>query len=111
MEHSGVPILLELEPHIEGTWDRLRLDQVITNLVSNGIKYGTEKPIVISASVNGNQVTVRVQDHGMGVLPEDVARIFERFVRAGNESTNRGIGMGIWIVKQKGEATGWTIRG
>src|SRR5947209_8837862 len=110
MEHSGVPILLELEPHIEGTWDRLRLDQVITNLVSNGIKYGTEKPIVISASVNGGQVTVKVQDHGMGILPEDLARIFERFVRAGNPCPNRGLGMGLWITKQIVEAHGGTIR-
>ncbi len=52
IENSEIPISLKLEPRIDGFWDRLRIDQVISNLVSNAIKYGDGKPIVVSACVD-----------------------------------------------------------
>jgi PAS domain S-box-containing protein len=112
MENSAISISLELEPCLEGTWDRLRLDQVITNLVSNAIKYGREKPIAVSSSTKGGDALVRVQDNGIGISAQDLPRIFDQFGRAPTPSSasNPGLGMGLWITKQIVMAHGGTIR-
>ncbi|MBV8807107.1 MAG: HAMP domain-containing histidine kinase, partial [Acidobacteriaceae bacterium] len=110
IEHSAVPISLELEDHIEGRWDRLRLDQVITNLMSNALKYGMENAVVVSASSINGHVLVKVQDQGIGILPKDSTRIFDRFRHASTSPPNKGLGMGLWITKQIVTAHGGTIR-
>jgi PAS domain S-box-containing protein len=109
IENSTIPISLQLEPRIEGTWDRLRIDQVVTNLVSNAVKYGLENPIVISASRNDDQAIITVRDEGIGISPENLNSIFERFVRATTRSKHDGLGMGLWITKQILEAHGGTV--
>jgi PAS domain S-box-containing protein len=107
--NSAIPISLQLEPRIEGTWDRLRIDQVVTNLVSNAVKYGLEKPIAITAFRNDDQAIITVRDEGIGISPEHLNSIFERFVRATTCSKSEGLGMGLWITKQIVEAHGGTV--
>jgi len=102
-------ISVQLEPHIEGTWDRLRLDQVMTNLVSNAVKFGLEKSIFVTASVNDDQVIITVRDEGVGISSEDFARIFKRFERANARSHNEGLGMGLWITQQIVQAHGGVV--
>jgi PAS domain S-box-containing protein len=109
LQHSAIPISLQLDEHIEGSWDRLRLDQVITNLLSNALKYGMEKPVAISASSTNGHALVRVQDQGFGILPDDMTRIFERFGHASTPPSNKGLGMGLWITRQIVTAHGGTI--
>jgi PAS domain S-box-containing protein len=109
MAESAPAVSLELEPHIEGNWDRLRIDQVLTNLMSNAIKYGGQKPIVISASINDNHAVIAIRDAGIGIAPENLERIFERFERANTRSSNAGLGMGLWITQQIIQAHGGTI--
>jgi PAS domain S-box-containing protein len=108
MAESAPAISLELEPHIEGNWDRLRIDQVLTNLVSNAIKYGEQKPIVISASIDDNHAVITIRDAGIGIAPENLERIFERFERANTRSSKTGLGMGLWITRQIVQAHGGT---
>ncbi len=55
-------------------------------------------------------VRLRVRDHGMGIAPEDQARIFERFERAVSSRHFGGLGLGLWIVRQVVEAHGGAIR-
>ena len=110
VENSAILISLELQACIEGTWDRIRLDQVITNLISNAIKYGSEKPIAVTASAIDDYALLRVQDRGVGISPEDAIRIFDRFGWAGNPSSKRGLGIGLWITKHIVEAHGGTVR-
>ena len=109
IENSAIPISLQLEPRIEGTWDRLRIDQVVTNLVSNAIKYGLENPIAIGAFRNGDHAMITVRDEGIGISPENLNRIFERFERITASSKSEGLGMGLWITKQIVEAHGGTV--
>ena len=109
IEDSAPPIALQLEPEIEGTWDRLRVDQVLTNLISNALKYGMEKPIVVSASVSGPDAIITVRDEGIGIAPENLDRVFDCFERANALSHTDGLGMGLWITKQIVEAHGGTI--
>jgi PAS domain S-box-containing protein len=109
LAESSPLISLELEPDIKGNWDRLRLDQVLTNLVSNSIKYGEQKPIVIRACTDGNHAVIVVRDEGIGIAPEHLERIFERFERANALPSKTGLGMGLWITKQIIQAHGGTV--
>jgi PAS domain S-box-containing protein len=106
---SAITIWLELQEHLEGCWDRLRLDQVITNLLSNAVKYGMERPVIVSASSIDGHALVKVQDSGIGILPNDLTQIFERFGHASTPPANKGLGMGLWITKQIVTAHGGTI--
>jgi PAS domain S-box-containing protein len=108
--HPDVQISLQCDPRIEGKWDRLRIDEVLTNVVSNAVKYGLNKPIEVSASANSDEVVVMVRDHGIGISTDDVKRIFEPFERVEELSQVKGLGMGLWITKQVVEAHGGTIR-
>lgn len=96
---------------VSGEWDRLRLDQVLTNLMSNALKFGRGKPIEISVEAPDNlaRVRVRVRDYGIGVPPEDRERIFERFERAVSEQSFGGLGLGLWIARQIVETHGGRI--
>ena len=109
IENSAIQISLQLEPRIEGTWDRLRIDQVVTNLVSNAIKYGLENPVAIGAFRDGDHAMITVRDEGVGISPENLNRIFERFERVTASSKSEGLGMGLWITKQIVEAHGGTV--
>jgi PAS domain S-box-containing protein len=97
------------EPAV-GHWDRLRLDQVITNLVSNALKYGGGKPVEVTVEGRPGSAVVRVRDQGIGIAPEHQGRIFERFERAVSERVYGGLGLGLWITRQIVAAHAGTIR-
>ena len=67
---------------IVGRWDRQRVEQVVSQLLANAIKYGTGAPVELSISGAGASARLVVRDHGIGIPAEDVARIFDRFERA-----------------------------
>jgi PAS domain S-box-containing protein len=109
LDNSTPRIGLELESGLEGTWDRLRIDEVITNLISNAIKYGGENPIEIKTCRQGDNAVVTVRDQGIGIAPADLNRIFELFERSDRSSKVEGLGIGLWITKRIVEAHGGTI--
>ncbi len=73
---------------------------MLTNLVSNALKFGRGNPIEITVEAEDAFARVRVRDHGIGVPPEDRERIFERFERAVSEQSFGGLGLGLWIARQ-----------
>lgn len=78
--------------------DRERIGQVVTNLVSNAVKYSPEANQVIISSVNiNNGVQVNVRDFGIGLQPEDRQKIFERFYRTATSGGSAGLGLGLYI--------------
>jgi PAS domain S-box-containing protein len=92
---------LHLEPGIRGAWDRLRLEQVMTNLISNAIKYGLQKPVLISTSLHQGSAVVKVRDEGIGITSECLPLMFEMFGLSGTElSVQKGLGIGLWITKR-----------
>jgi signal transduction histidine kinase len=97
-------------PQVSGRWDRLRLEQVVTNLVTNALKYGQGKPIHIDLQCRDRDVIVRVLDGGMGIAPEKQQRIFERFERAAAPGDAGGWGLGLWIARKIVEDAGGRIR-
>jgi signal transduction histidine kinase len=100
---------MALAPDVAGVWDRTRLDQVVSNLLANAIKYGRGNPIRVETLRRGLHAVVRVLDHGIGVAREQQARIFERFERAVGPREFGGFGLGLWIARQIVESMGGTI--
>lgn len=107
---AGSPIALAAPECVTGSWDRLRLDEVLTNLVSNALKYGAGQPLAVEIEADAGAVWIRVRDHGIGIASEDLARIFDKFVRVVPERSYKGFGLGLWITRQLVEAHGGTIR-
>jgi signal transduction histidine kinase len=94
---------------IFGHWDRMRLDEVATNFLSNAIKYGASKPIQIRVSASDERAIIEVEDHGIGISNEDQQRLFERFARVVSPEHYGGFGLGLWIVKLLVEAMGGKV--
>jgi two-component system OmpR family sensor kinase len=108
--HSGVIIGVQAPASLLGVWDKLAVEQIIDNLISNAIKYGDRSPVNVCLEGVENTVVIRVSDKGKGVSREDRARIFERFERAVGRNDHRsGFGVGLWIVGQLVEAMGGEI--
>lgn len=103
---AGSTISLQGERGVIGSWDRLRLEQVVSNLLNNALKYGERKPITIAWSADADMATLRVRDLGIGIAPEDQARIFTRFERAVSLRHYGGFGLGLFIVRRIVEAMG-----
>jgi len=106
---AGCAIELSLVEDATGMWDRSRLEQVATNLLSNAIKYGPGHPIEVVVSAESERASVAVSDQGIGVDPEDAARIFQRFERAVSARHYGGLGLGLYIARQIAEAHGGQI--
>ena len=92
-----------------GYWDRGRVDQVISNLVANAIKYGEGKPIEIAVETTADRAVLAVRDNGVGIALGDHERIFGRFERAVSSRNYGGIGVGLWTVKQIVDALAGTV--
>jgi signal transduction histidine kinase len=110
LARSGCRIELRAGPAVSGYWDRLRIDQVLTNLLENALKFGRGKPIGISLGLEGTMATLSVSDQGFGIAPDDQSRVFERFERAVPEQHYGGLGLGLWIVRSILDAMGGRIK-
>jgi len=94
---------------VVGQWDRLRLDLVCSNLLSNALKYGAGRPIRVRVEADEAWAKLTVEDEGVGIAPEHQARIFERFERAPTGSLASGLGLGLWMTKHLVEAMHGTV--
>lgn len=109
LRRAGCSLQLDLGDSLRGVWDRLRVEQVVTNLLSNAMKYGARGPIAVRLCGGAGVARLTVRDHGIGVAPADQARIFERFERSVSSREYGGLGLGLWIVRQIVEAHGGSI--
>lgn len=105
----GCRLELDLCDSLSGSFDRSRIDQVITNLLGNALKYGAGRPVSLRVDRAENQAVVTVRDEGIGIAPSDQTRIFERFERAVSDRHYGGFGMGLWITRQIVEAHGGRV--
>jgi signal transduction histidine kinase len=87
-------------------WDRSRLDQVVTNLLTNALKYGAGSEVTICVSAHATGVRLAVADRGIGIAPEHIERIFGRFERAVATKEYGGVGLGLSIARDIVEALG-----
>ncbi|HUJ24400.1 MAG TPA: ATP-binding protein [Myxococcales bacterium] len=105
---QGCALSVEARP-VRGNFDGLRIDQVLTNLLSNALKYGAGKPVNVRLWTEGDRVRIAVTDQGIGIAVGDQERIFERFERAVSSREFSGLGLGLYISRQIVEAHGGTI--
>ncbi|MCP3140592.1 sensor histidine kinase [Pyxidicoccus xibeiensis] len=106
---QGGRLDVETPDAVEGIWDRQRLEQVLTNLLSNALKYGGGKPVHVRLSRDGERARLVVRDEGIGIAPESLPRIFEKFERAVSDKHYGGLGLGLYITRQIVQALGGTI--
>ncbi len=109
LHDAGCAVTLAGDEAVPGHWDRMRLDQVVTNLLTNAMRYGARGPIHLSVTAAGDRARLEVRDRGAGIRPEDQQRIFERFERGASSRHYGGLGLGLWIVRQIVEALGGRI--
>lgn len=89
--------------------DPQRIDQLVSNLVSNAIKYGGAHPVTVRLAASATGARLSVSDHGFGVAEADRARIFGRFERAVSSRHYGGLGLGLFICQQIVDAHQGTI--
>lgn len=89
--------------------DRDRIEQVIINLLTNALRYGKNGEVQISLVTSGDEIKLTVADHGIGIKPETIGRIFDKFERDVSASEVSGLGLGLFICRQIVEAHGGTI--
>jgi PAS domain S-box-containing protein len=109
LDAAGCALSVEARSRAVGSWDRLRVEQVVANLVSNALKYGPGCPVEMSVTRETEHACIRVRDHGIGIAPEDQRRIFQRFERAVPMSHYSGFGLGLWIAREIVAAHGGSI--
>jgi signal transduction histidine kinase/uncharacterized protein YigA (DUF484 family) len=111
LARTGNEVKLVADAQVLGRWDRVRLEQVVSNLLSNAAKYGRGQPVEVRVEDPGNgRARLVVKDSGIGIAPEDQARIFERFERATTDKQFNGLGLGLWISREIVESHGGRIQ-
>jgi PAS domain S-box-containing protein len=98
--NAACELRLTLSGGIVGQWDRFRLDEAFSNIISNAIKYGAGHPIDIQLQASDENAVLVVEDHGIGIAPDDLSRIFGRFERTVASKNYGGLGLGLYIARQ-----------
>ncbi|WP_426756807.1 ATP-binding protein [Myxococcus sp. Y35] len=106
---AGCALSLRVDEGATGEWDRQRLDRVITNLLSNALKFGRGHPVELRVQASAHCVRFSVRDGGIGIGVEAQQRLFHRFQRVHPGAQHPGTGLGLYIVRQLVEAHGGTV--
>lgn len=107
---AGSEIRIHAREPVVGSFDAVRMRQVVTNLLSNAIKYGEGRPIDVSVERSQGLARVTVRDRGNGIPAEEQGRIFDRFERATDDRNVPGLGLGLYVSKQITETHGGSIQ-
>lgn len=105
----GTTLQAEECPAVIGYFDRLKMEQVIGNLLSNALKYGAARPVTVRVRAEDDRAVLEVEDRGIGIAPQDQERIFDRFQRASEGHKKESLGLGLYITRALVEAHGGTI--
>lgn len=93
---------------LTGVWDRLRIEQILRNLLVNAIQYGAGRPIEVRLHGDEAYANIQIRDHGIGIPKPQQARIFERFERVTGQRSG-GFGIGLWVVRSLCLAMGGNV--
>jgi signal transduction histidine kinase len=100
-EAAGSVIALEAPAELRGVWDEFRIEQVLTNLLTNALRYGGGKPVEMMLYERDGTAHITVRDQGIGIAPEDQERIFEQFERTDSSRKHApGLGLGLYITRK-----------
>jgi signal transduction histidine kinase len=110
LARCGCTLELSADTPVVGYFDKRRIEQVTTVLLTNAMKYGANRPIRASVTTEGERARLTIRDFGIGIAREDQERIFERFARAVSVTHYGGLGLGLYIARRVVEAHHGTIR-
>lgn len=108
-EAAETAVRFTAEAPVEGRWDEFRIEQVISNLLTNALRYGGKGQIDVRVYSHGSQAVVEVQDRGIGISEENQKRIFQQFERVSAKTVVAGLGLGLFISEQIVAAHGGSI--
>ena len=107
---EGIGFELEVEPDLAAQGDRVLLRQVLIGLLGNAFKHSSAPGLVtLRASRAGEEILIEVTDTGLGIPPDEVDRIFERFFRGTDSREKEGFGLGLSIAKRMVDVMGGEI--
>lgn len=109
IDAAEASVSLDATQPVIGNWDEFRIEQVISNLLTNALRYGAKSPISVKVYSEGGQALVDVQDRGIGISEENQKRIFQQFERVSARHAVAGLGLGLFISEQIVAAHGGTI--
>lgn len=111
---DGYKVQLFEREHIQSSWDKIRIEQAFSNLISNALKYGNGKPIIVTIKKHRNSALIEVEDQGIGISHDKQKSIFDLFERGNNINKNnedqKGLGVGLFITRQIVEAHNGSIK-
>jgi len=109
IEAAESSVTLQAGHPVVGHWDEFRIEQVISNLLTNALRYGAKSPITVKVYSENGQALVEVQDLGIGIGEENQKRIFQQFERVSAKHAVAGLGLGLFISEQIVTAHGGSI--
>jgi signal transduction histidine kinase len=109
VEAAESSVTLDAGQPVIGSWDEFRIEQVISNLLTNALRYGAKSPVSVKVYSDGPQAIVEVRDQGIGISEENQQRIFQQFERVSVNHAVAGLGLGLFISEQIVTAHGGTI--
>lgn len=110
MKKAVIKVVFISENNIVGFFDRVRLEQVLVNLLTNAVKYAPGKPISVVVEKKNDMALITVKDQGPGIAQENQERIFKRFERVKSSENIGGLGLGLYISSQIIQAHNGQIR-
>jgi signal transduction histidine kinase len=108
-QERGVHVVTKLTEPAVANIDRRRMLQVIANLVDNAVKYTPPSGRVMVETLVDGEAVVAVSDTGIGIAPEDQPRVWDRLFRADRSRAERGLGLGLSLVRAVVEAHGGRV--
>ena len=106
---AGTLLELDVDGPAPALVDEFRIEQVLANLLTNALRYGDGKPVLVRVRSVGEQLRLEVQDRGLGISEADQRRVFEQFERVAGNGTPHGLGLGLFISEQIVQAHGGHI--
>lgn len=100
LQAAGCSVRVRAGPTVHGEWDPGRVEQALSNLLSNVIRYAPGAPVTVAVSEDAERAYLSVRDAGPGISPEDQGKIFDRFERCTPDRNLGGLGLGLFLVQQ-----------
>jgi len=109
-EEKRISVEVRVDPALVARVDAMRIRRVFGNLVDNALKYTADGGVIkIAARSQPGQVVIEIKDNGMGISADEQSRIWDRLYRGDKSRSQRGLGLGLSLVKAIVEAHGGTV--
>lgn len=107
---AGCAVSTHMPEAVVGRWAEAELTQIVTNLLSNALKFGAGQPIEISVGADQGRAWLTVTDFGSGISADLLPQVFERFTQAASSRAYGGLGLGLYLVRELVAALGGSVR-